>query len=219
MSEPKVNEKKMVRRSVAIALGIICIVLVAGLVGGFGYFILTINDKDNTISSLNTQISSKDSQISQLNTQISDQNNTIFSLNSTLANADSQISQLNSNATNLQSQVNNLTDILNLGKSTTLYNGTVTIVPSTELAMLEENVPYAGYVSVQVSSSQSNATVIITVVWDYYPVLRYQNDFNLGSSGTAIFPVLPPSMVVYFFDPKLTGFNSELANVTITYYY
>jgi uncharacterized coiled-coil protein SlyX len=214
MSE--IEPKKMVRRSVAVALGIICIVVVAGLAGVFAYY---INDKNSTISSLNTQISNKDSQISQLNAQISDQNSTISSLNSTLANADSQISQLNSNATTLQSQVNNLTDILNLGKSTTLYNGTVTIVTSTELAMLEENVPYAGYVSVQVSSSQSNATVIITVVWNYYPVLRYQNDFNLGSSGTAIFPVLPPSMVVYFDDPKLTGFNSETANVTITYYY
>jgi predicted PurR-regulated permease PerM len=188
------SEKKTVRRSVAIALGIVCIVVVAGLVGAFAYY---VNDKNNTISSLN-------SQVSQLNTNATSLRN--------------QIDSLNFNVTNLQNQVNNLTDILNLSKSMVLYNGTLTIFPLLELTMLDESVPYAGYVSVQVSSSQSNATVIITVVWNYYPVLRYQNDFNLGTSGTAIFPVLPPSMVVYFCDPKLTN-SSELANVTITYYY
>ena len=109
---------------------------------------------------------------------------------------------------------------LDLGKSTVLYNGTVTIVPSLEMTNLEENTPYAGYVSVQVSSPQKNETVAITVVWDYYPILRYQNDFSLGSSGTAVFPVLPPGMVVYFFDPNLVGTgSSETTNVTITYHY
>jgi predicted PurR-regulated permease PerM len=45
MSEPKVNERKMVRRSVAIALGIICIILLVGLLGTIVL-----------ISSLNSQV-------------------------------------------------------------------------------------------------------------------------------------------------------------------
>jgi cell division protein FtsL len=105
MSEPKVNEtkpsetksKKMVRRSVAVALGIICIVLIAGFGGAMLHTVTLLNDKNNQIDSLNTQISSKDSQISQLNTQISTLNSTISSLNS-------QISQLNATLLNLLNQ-------------------------------------------------------------------------------------------------------------------
>jgi len=45
------SEKKMVRRSVAIGLGIICIVLIAGLVGAMAYYMMTINNKDTTYNS------------------------------------------------------------------------------------------------------------------------------------------------------------------------
>jgi hypothetical protein len=58
MNETESSEtqpKKMVRRSIAVALGIICIVVVAGLVGTFAYYMSIINDKDNTISSLTYQ--------------------------------------------------------------------------------------------------------------------------------------------------------------------
>jgi hypothetical protein len=53
------SEKKMVRdRSIAITLGIMCIVLVVvGSVGALIYVMPMINDKNNTISSLNAQIS------------------------------------------------------------------------------------------------------------------------------------------------------------------
>jgi len=105
MNEPKVNEtkpsetksKKMVRRSVAIALGIVCIVLIAGFGGAMLYTATLFNDKNNQIDSLITQISSIDSQISQLNTQISVLNSTISSLNF-------QISQLNATVLNLLNQ-------------------------------------------------------------------------------------------------------------------
>jgi hypothetical protein len=50
------SEKKMVRKSVAITLGTICIILVAGLVGTFAYYMSTVNDRNSTISLLNSQI-------------------------------------------------------------------------------------------------------------------------------------------------------------------
>jgi hypothetical protein len=82
MSEPKVDEtkpsvpkpKKLVSRNVAFALGIICVVLVAGLVGALAYY---VNDKNKTISSLNLKIS-------QLNTNNTNLQNQIYSLNSTI---------------------------------------------------------------------------------------------------------------------------------------
>ena len=60
----KTSQKKVVGRTVAIALGMVCIVLVAGLVGAIAVYTPMVNnlesqtaEKDNTISSLNSQIS------------------------------------------------------------------------------------------------------------------------------------------------------------------
>jgi predicted PurR-regulated permease PerM len=181
------SEKKMVRRSVAIALGIGCIVVVACLVGAFSYFII---DKNNTISSLNSQVT----------------------------NLRNQIDSLNLNITNLQNQMNNLSDILNLRKSNIWYNGTLVIVPLLELTVLDENAPYAGYVSVQVSWSQSNETVVIVIYYSIALQYRQEESRTLSSNGTAIFPVLPSGMSIYFEDPSLSN-SSETATVTITYYY
>ena len=51
------SEKKVVGRGVAIGLGIICILLAVGLVGAIANYASIINGKDNTISSLNSQVS------------------------------------------------------------------------------------------------------------------------------------------------------------------
>lgn len=64
----------MVRRSIAVAFGIICIVLVAGLGGAFVYY---INDKNNTISSLNTRIYQLYSNVTNLRDQVNDLNDTL----------------------------------------------------------------------------------------------------------------------------------------------
>ncbi len=116
MSEPKANEtkpKKMVRRSVAFALGIICIILISGLVGAFAYYHYTpiINDKDNTVSSLNAEISQLNSSLSILQEQVGADNLTINSLKA--------------NITNLQDQLNGLLNV------TVITVGTITSNPST----------------------------------------------------------------------------------------
>jgi len=64
-----VTEKKIVGRNVAIALGIICIIMAVGLVGAISNYTSIISGKDNTIAS-------KDSQIASLNSQVSDLTNT-----------------------------------------------------------------------------------------------------------------------------------------------
>lgn len=203
MNETK--PKKMINRNVAISLGIICFLLIAFI----AYFTVTGISAQNSYSNLKNQNN-------QLQTWL-DGNKTL--LNQTQANntsLENQIDSLNYNITNIQGKVNNLTDILNLNQSTNLYNGTLTIFADTlEMTTLEESIPYAGYATVQVSSSGIGQNVIIIVVWDYLPTLRYQSQFDLGSNGTAIFPVMPTSMFVYF----STQNSTETTNVTITYYY
>jgi len=88
------SEKKMVRRSVAIALGIICILLVVGLAGAVAIYMPMINDKDTKISSQASQISSLQAQNNQLQTWLD-------------GNA-SQNANLQGQADSLQNQVNSL---------------------------------------------------------------------------------------------------------------
>jgi cell division protein FtsL len=83
--------KKMVNRSVAIALGIICIILVACLGGAVAVYTLMINDKSNTISSLDNQISQLNSSVANLKNQVTSENSTINSLTSQVANLQKQL--------------------------------------------------------------------------------------------------------------------------------
>jgi Trk-type K+ transport system membrane component len=54
MSEQK-PKKKVVSRTVAIALGIICIILVVGLVGAIADYRSILNRKDNTITTISAR--------------------------------------------------------------------------------------------------------------------------------------------------------------------
>jgi uncharacterized protein YoxC len=111
---PQTNPKRVVRRSVAIALGIICILLIASMGEVLAYYGVIINDKEKglgsankTISQLNANVTNLQDQDKQLQTSL-DGNETL--LNQTEANnrsLQSQIDTLNSSVTNLQNQVNN----------------------------------------------------------------------------------------------------------------
>jgi len=68
MSEKK--EAKIVRKGIVIALGIICVILVASLGGVIAAYTFVINDKNNTISSLDTQVSLLKSNVTNLQNQI-----------------------------------------------------------------------------------------------------------------------------------------------------
>jgi outer membrane murein-binding lipoprotein Lpp len=190
------SEKKMVRRSVAIGVGIVSIILVAGLVGVLAYYMPIVNDKDNIIASRDSQIAS---------------------LNSNVTSLQNQVNNLNSSVKSLRDQMNNLTDILNLQKSSIWFtSGTVNIMGSAPTC--EENAAFAGYVSVEVSS-QYNVTVEVRY---FSHGANYDNSIILGNSGTAVFPVLPANISIYSFQTWSEQFvlsGPLYASVTITYYY
>lgn len=84
-------ETKVVGRSFVIALGTVFIVILAGVVGVFSYYIVV---KNNTIASLNTQNS-------ELNVNVTD-------LHKQLASYNSSINSLTVNITNLQEELNTI---------------------------------------------------------------------------------------------------------------
>ena len=103
MGETK--ERKVVGRSVALALGIVCILLVAGLGGAMAYYTVAIINKDD-------EVNSQKATISQLNATIEDQNTTINQLNINVTNLQNQ-------TTTLQKQLN---DLLNATDANAYYN-------------------------------------------------------------------------------------------------
>jgi hypothetical protein len=61
------TEKKVVGRNIAIVLGVICIFLAVCLLGAISNYTSIINERDNTISSLNSQITNMQNQLNSLN--------------------------------------------------------------------------------------------------------------------------------------------------------
>jgi hypothetical protein len=64
----KMSEKKTINRTVAITLGIICILLTVGLVGAIADYTSIINGKNNDISTRDSQIQTLTNQNNQLRT-------------------------------------------------------------------------------------------------------------------------------------------------------
>jgi hypothetical protein len=191
-----IKPKKMVSRNIAVALGIICIILViVSLVAAFAYYTPIINSQDNTISSLNSQIAS-------LNTQVSAQNSTISSLNTQLAM--------------LQNLMNNLHIWSTENSTVWVDNASSGLLARTLEDWSFSNVSSFGYVCV-LASSDSNTTIVRltldSVEWNG-TVLVYETTVGLG--GIAIFLHLPCAWTTIEVGP----FNeTAIVTATVIYYY
>lgn len=175
------GQKKVFGRKVVFALGIICTVLLAGLVSTLAFYIPMVNslnfqiaEKNNTISSLNSQLTERDNVISSLNLQISN-------FQSTLASKDSQIDWLNSTILSLY-------DYLALNASAVIVYTSITQDANSTTTMWDYMLQFAGYITVYVQSSSN--TTYVKLSYSYREV-DYQNIVTVGTNGTAAFPVLP----------------------------
>jgi predicted PurR-regulated permease PerM len=175
------SKKKVFSRKVVVALVVICVVLLAGLVGTLVFYISTVNslnfqiaERDETVSLLNSQLTEKDDMISSLNSQIT-------TFQNTLASRDSQINWLNSTILALY-------NYLYLNVSTLLVYTSVDQDANSSTTIWNYILQFAGYVTVYVQSSSN--TTYVELSYSYHEV-DYQNSVTVGTNGTAAFPVLP----------------------------
>ena len=175
------SQKKVFGKKVVVALGIICVVLLAGLVGALAFYISMVNslnlqiaEKDETISSLNSQLAERDDIISSLNSQIS-------TFQNTLASKDSQINSLNSTILSLY-------NYLYLNVSAILVYTSITQDANSSTSVWNYMLQFAGYIVVYVQSSSN--TTYVELSYSYREV-DYRNIVTVGTNGTAAFPVLP----------------------------
>jgi uncharacterized protein YoxC len=202
------SEKKVVGRNVAIAFGIIIIILLVGLVGVVANYTLIIDGKDNTITTNNSQILALTNQLNQLQTWL-DGNRTYYQ--NQVVSKDSQI-------TSLQNQVNDLTNTVNLAKSTVWVDDQTVSQPASSYTTWTPafSASYAGYVSIWVQTSTTTNTYV-RVIYSAYGV-NYDHQIGVGTGGTAVFPLLPCSTIeIRVGNSNL--FSGATETVTVTYHY
>jgi uncharacterized coiled-coil protein SlyX len=201
------NEKRVVSRKVAIALGIICIVLAVLLALNIAHYTLIINEKDDIIASLNSQIAELQNQVSSLQSQVD-------SLNSHIAN---------------------LTKITNMEMSTVLVNNESLIyLPSSTKTWGPFSVKYAGLVLVRVETPLLEGYVgsLLTEIKvtlsaeGYKPYISREGTLLLDRTSaenrikTALFPVADLTFPLRFYIQVTNPSNNTIQlAVTITYVY
>jgi hypothetical protein len=135
---------------------------------------------------------------------------------SVLNNKDSQMADLKNQITFANSTIDRLTAIVNLSNSTIWVNDESINQPAGNFTSWSYSIKYAGYAVVDVlSSSTSNTYVELSYSWNG---VNYDNTVNVGSGGSAWFPVLPANNIgVWVINKNFSSGASE--TVTITYWY
>ncbi len=199
-----------------IALTVVCIVLAASLVGVLALYVSNgntadlkaqITDKDNTIASLQSQIASLESQISQ------NPNSTVYQ--NQISSLNEQISSLNEQISYLNDQLSGYYNIATMNSSNILLNQqVVTQDANSTTNIFSSTIYYAGYVAIQATSSADTTFVEVN-----YSYAGSTFDYNktIGTSGTAIFPVLPGTLLINIGNTNQTAANN--ATVSATYFY
>lgn len=199
-----------------IALSVVCVVLAASLVGVLALYVSNgnttdlkaqITDKDNTITSLQSQIANLQSQISQTS------NSTVYQ--NQISSLNEQISSLNEEISYLNGQLSGYYNVAIMNASNILLSQqVVTQDANSTTNIFSSTIYYAGYVAIQATASADTTFVEVN-----YSYAGSTFDYNktIGTSGTAVFPVLPGTLLINIGNTNQTTANN--ATVSATYYY
>ncbi len=225
---PQTKPKKIFGKSVALVLGLICIVLIAFI----AYFAVAGISAQNSNSNLQNQYKQLQTWLTGNETSLN-QTQTWLDGNLTLINQTQMWLSENVTAYN---QLQNAIGDIHIGgtKNSTIWVNNETY-PAYEGPTIKENnetiqfiqlpawgffVPSAGFISVLFSSNSTSTRVEVSYyengtnnVTEFNPVL----ELDLGSNGMVVFPVSPSTTYsILLYNPL--GESSEYT-VTITYYY
>jgi hypothetical protein len=193
-----------------------------------------ISSLDKQLSALQNDLANKSTQATDLQTQVNTltrqlnyenstiktiedyYNSLIYVLNTKVHDTAIELTTANNQITSLQNQISILNDIGNLSVSTIWVNNQTISQPAGSYASWSKSASYAGYLSIQISSSTASTT-FANVTYSSHGV-NYNTQTNVGTSGIAYFPILPSSNITVAVGNGLT-IGSATETVTITYYY
>jgi hypothetical protein len=124
----------------------------------------------------------------------------------------------NTDYNSLQAEVTDLTNTVNLAKSTVWTSSQTVSQTAGNYTSWYFQPSYAGYVLVNVTSSTTSNTYAEAIQSTHgsHPVV-YDDSITVGTGGIAVFPTLPGSIQVRVGNTNLSDGATE--TVTITYYY
>lgn len=199
------------RNKKVIALAIICVILAASLIGVIAVYQPTglqeeLAQKEAIISSLQAQIASLQNQLAQA------PNATTYQAQ--ITNLNQQITELNATLTSAYASIVSMQKALHLELKALLFDNSFTQDANSTTEVWTNIVETAGYITIQ-----AEATADTTYAEILYVMGETNFNYNqtIGTSGTAIFPVLPGPVQI-----KIGNINQAEANTvnaTITYYY
>ena len=205
MVEASGKPRKVVGRTVAIVLVIVCVILSAGLIAVVAVYLPTAS----TIARLNAENAGLDGNVTLLSQQLVNLHNDLAQLESSISTKDSTINSLND-------QVNGLYNVLFLNATgTPVSNQGFSLAAGENSNVWNGNVDYAGYITASVQSSSN--TTFVQLSYSAFGI-NFDDKIVVGASGVAGFPVLPTDNI-----NVIVG-NTELVDsvngtVTVTYHY
>ena len=213
MSQESNVQKKGNSKVLVFALVGVVVILAASLVGVIAIYQpidSQLAAKDNTINSLNAQILNLESELASQSNSSSTQ---AYVNQITLLNQ--QLASLNDSFTAARSDAYSFQNILQLQESGILYpSSSITQAANASTTIWNDQLEYAGYVIVQ-----ATATANTTYAEVFYSYTGVNFDYNqtIGTSGSAVFPVLPG--IVQVIVGNINQNNSNNLTITATYFY
>jgi outer membrane murein-binding lipoprotein Lpp len=204
----KKSQRKIVSKAMVIALGLICIILAAGLFGAIAVYM-------PMVSNLESQIAEKNNTISSLNSQVSSLNSQILALQANFDQVNSTIEDYKAAQAAYISQIESLSNIVSLSVSGTLFESeSFTLAANTSGTIYTGNILYAGCIFVSVESSSN--TTYLQVAYLSYGV-NYNQTVTVGTGGSAAFPVLPGDITVVIGNTETVDNVNGTASATYRY--
>ena len=193
-----------------LALAVVCVVLAASLVGVIAVYALNGNTAD-----LKAQITAKDNMISSLQTNNTVLQNNITQTQATISYYTNQVVSLNQQLSALNDQISGYYNIATMNASAVLFSQQpITQDANSTTQAFSDQIFYSGYVSIQ--STASTNTTYAEVLYSYAGT-NFDYTQPLGTSGTAVFPVLPGILTINIGNTNQATANT--ATVSATYYY
>ena len=141
--------------------------------------------------------------------------NTTGNLESKIRDLQNKVSKLESQINTYKSQISNLESIVNLNLYKKLVDHKTVNEPSSSYIYWTFHADYAGYIVVTVHSSTTSRTYV-EVIYNSYGT-SFDEKVSVGSSGSAVFPVLPGNIEIRVGNDNM--FSGATQVVSITYYY
>jgi hypothetical protein len=197
-----------------IALAIICVILAAGLVGVIAVYQPTEQaNKEAQIADLQAQVASLTQKLAAAS-DTSAYTTQIASLRQQISALESDLSSANSTITTIYAEQTEYQQIINLQKTSTLNDESLTQDANSTTEYWSGNLLYAGYFTVEI---ESNSTTTFAQIIYSFGDIDFNYNQTVGKSGTALFAVLPTETHLIIGNLEQTDATAINATATIHY--